>query len=167
MLYSGMFLGVIMNFLLYKSYQNTEVISKALLLYLLILPTLIFTGLPFQVWQPLRDISKFLLGIGIALSILTIFTSPWWGAATVFLHLGTGYYILQKFRRHKDEETCQACDEFSSRNIGRCSGYRLIREREIIARGHKRFLKPIDPRMQANQLQWDEEQLLKLEENEK
>ncbi|MFX1513121.1 MAG: hypothetical protein ACFFCQ_11085 [Promethearchaeota archaeon] len=165
MLYSGMFLGVIMNFLLFKTYQNTEAISKGLLLYLLILPTLIFTGLPFQVWQPLRDISKFFLGFGIALSILTILTSPWGVGLIVLGHLGVGYYFLQKLRVQKGEETCRKCNEFPLRNSARCSGYRLIREREMIIRGQERFGTFDDVVSQSNQLQWDEERLSKLEEN--
>jgi len=163
MFYSGIALGVIMSILLFKLYQNIEPIDKGLTLYFLIMPSVLFAIAPFHIWQALRDISKLCLGISIPVSILTIATSTWWVAPVVLSHFGIGYYYLSRRRIAKEKEICQTCPEFHLRFQGRCSGYQLIREREVILQSRNRLGDPIDPLVRTSRLQWDETRLTKLE----
>ena len=123
---SGLIIGLIINIFSIDKY------FLAPIMFFLIAPTLL--QLILHLPRPIKDIARFMLGLSTGFTMLIILGFPDLFVRFVVLIVFLLVFVpLTIVRNNKNESICQLCPELSLRSDNKCSGYKILRERAVIA----------------------------------
>jgi hypothetical protein len=130
--YPGIAVGIILGLLL--QIYNVNEWTLLVVMLLLVLPTLLSVLLNPP--RPFRDFSRGLLGLTTGFAPLIIFfpgQQLWYVRIIVLVVFSVIFFPLTGVRNKRNEDICLNCPELPNRAELKCSGYKVLRERQIIA----------------------------------
>jgi hypothetical protein len=130
--YPGIVIGIVLGFLSGIHYVNEWILVVPM--FFLVVPTLL--SVVFNPPRRFKDFSRGLLGLATGFAILIVFMPGpqlWYVRIIV---LGVFLIIfgpLTIVRNDRNEAVCHSCPEYPKRGQLKCSGFKTLRERQIIA----------------------------------